>query len=73
MKIVKTFMQHLFGENGVRKVVGRTVIIGDYPTLSQEDLEKIIDEYNKNPEPGVSYYVYTENPNTTWRSNYEPN
>lgn len=73
MKLVKVVMLHLFGDNGVRKIVGKSIVIGDYPTLSLQDLEKLIDEYKRNPEPDVSYYVSTQNPNTTWRSEYEPN
>lgn len=73
MKLVKVVMLHLFGDNVVRKVAGKTIIIGDYPSLSLPDLENLIDEYKKNPEPDVSYYVYTQDSNTTWRSEHEPN
>lgn len=61
MQIVKTFTQTLYEpRTGTRKLVGKTVVIGVYPTLTKDQLVAIVKEYEKNPEPGNYYWVYDE-------------
>ena len=61
MQIVKTFTQSLYEpRNGTHKLVGKTVVIGIYPTLTNDQLVSIVKEYEKNPEPKVYYFVYDE-------------
>ena len=65
MKIFKTFNSSLWAtvgyvSTGVRKLVGHSVVIGDYPTLTFEQVDKIVREYLKNPEPNVTYQIWDE-------------
>lgn len=61
MQIVKTFTQSLYEpKTGIRKLVNKTVVIGIYPTLSNDKLVAIVKEYEKNPEPDNYYFVYDE-------------
>ena len=61
MQIVKTFTQTLYEpQNGTHKLVNKTVVIGIYPTLTNDQLVAIVKEYEKNPEPKVCYFVYDE-------------
>ena len=61
MQIVKTFTQTLYEpRTGTRKLVGKTVVIGIYPTLTNDQLVSIVKEYEKNPEPNCHYFVYDE-------------
>ena len=61
MQIVKTFGQSLYEPKfGTRKAVNKTVVIGVYPTLTNDQLVAIVKEYEKNPEPGMYYFVYDE-------------
>lgn len=61
MQIVKTFTQTLYEpRTGTRKLVGKTVVIGIYPTLTNDQLVSIVKEYEKNPEPNCYYFVYDE-------------
>lgn len=61
MQIVKTFTQRLYEpKTGTRKLVNKTVVIGIYPTLSNDKLVAIVKEYEKNPEPDNYYFVYDE-------------
>lgn len=61
MQIVKTFTQRLYvPKTGTRKLVNKTVVIGNYPTLTNDQLVAIVKEYEKNPEPGMYYFVYDE-------------
>lgn len=58
MLIVKTFVQSFYvPETGTRKHVNKTVVIGSYPTLTNDQLVAIVKEYEKNPEPNCYYYV----------------
>ena len=58
MQIVKTFGQSLYEPKfGTRKAVNKTVVIGNYPTLTIDQLEALVKEYEKNPEPNCYYYV----------------
>lgn len=61
MQIVKTFTQTLYEPTHVtHKLVNKTVVIGIYPTLTNDQLVSIVKEYEKNPEPNVCYFVYDE-------------
>ena len=61
MQIVKTFTQRLYvPKTGTRKLVNKTVVIGNYPTLTNDQLVAIVKEYEKNPEPDNYYFVYDE-------------
>lgn len=61
MQIAKTFSQSLYEpKTGTRKLVNKTVVIGVYPTLTNDQLVAIIKEYAKNPEPDTYYFVYNE-------------
>ena len=61
MQIVKTFTQRLYEQKtGTRKLVNKTVVIGIYPTLTNDQLVAIVKEYEKNPEPNTFYFVYDE-------------
>ena len=61
MQIVKTFTQTLYEpRTGTRKLIGKTVVIGIYPTLTNDQLVSIVMEYEKNPEPNCYYFVYDE-------------
>lgn len=61
MQIVKTFSQSLYvPKTGTHKRVNKTVVIGNYPTLTNEQLVSIVKEYEKNPEPNCYYFVYDE-------------
>lgn len=61
MQIVKTFTQTLYEpRTGTRKLIGKTVVIGIYPTLTNDQLVSIVKEYEKNPEPNCYYFVYDE-------------
>ena len=61
MQIVKTFGQSLYEPRfGTRKAVNKTVVIGNYPTLTTDQLVAIVKEYEKNPEPNNYYFVYDE-------------
>ena len=61
MQIVKTFTQRLYvPKTGTRKLATKTVVIGDYPTLSNDKLVALVKEYEKNPEPNHFYFVYDE-------------
>lgn len=61
MQIVKTFSQSLYEpKHGTHKLVNKTVVIGVYPTLTNDQLVAIVKEYEKNPEPNVCYFVYDE-------------
>lgn len=61
MQIVKTFTQSLYEpKHGTHKLVGKSVVIGIYPTLTNDQLVSIVKEYEKNPEPKVYYFVYDE-------------
>lgn len=61
MQIVKTFGQSLYvPKTGTRKLVNKTVVIGVYPTLTNDQLVALVKEYEKNPEPGNYYFVYDE-------------
>ena len=43
MQIVKTFTQTLYEpRTGTRKLVGKTVVIGVYPTLTNDQLVAIV-------------------------------
>ena len=69
MQIVKTFTQKLYEPKiNDYKLVNKTVVIGNYPTLTNDQLVAIVKEYEKNPEPNVCYFVYDETKrNVTWR------
>lgn len=61
MQIVKTFTQSLYEpQNGTHKLVNKTVVIGIYPTLTNDQLVSIVKEYEKNPEPNCTFFVYDE-------------
>lgn len=61
MQIVKTFTQRLYvPKTGTRKLVNKTVVIGNYPTLTNDQLVALVKEYEKNPEPDNYYFVYDE-------------
>ena len=61
MQIVKTFGQSLHEPRfGTRKAVNKTVVIGNYPTLTNDQLVALVKEYEKNPEPNHYYFVYDE-------------
>ena len=61
MQIVKTFGQSLYvPKTCTHKLVNKTVVIGVYPTLTNDQLVAIVKEYEKNPEPGNYYFVYDE-------------
>jgi len=61
MQIVKTFGQSLYEPRfGTRKAVNKTVVIGNYPTLTTDQLVALVKEYEKNPEPNNYYFVYDE-------------
>lgn len=61
MQIVKTFTQRIYvPKTGTRKLVNKTVVIGNYPTLTNDQLVALVKEYEKNPEPDNYYFVYDE-------------
>lgn len=61
MQIVKTFLQSLYEpQSGKHKTVNKSVVIGIYPTLTNDQLVSIVKEYEKNPEPNCCYFVYDE-------------
>ena len=61
MQILKTFTQGILKQKtGAYKHATKTVVIGDYPTLTKEQLVALVKEYEKNPEPGYYYFVYDE-------------
>ena len=61
MQILKTFTQGILKQDtDTYKLATKTVVIGDYPTLTSDQLVSIVKEYEKNPEPGYYYFVYDE-------------
>lgn len=61
MQIVKTFGQSLYEPRfGTIKAINKTVVIGNYPNLTNDQLVAIVKEYEKNPEPNMYYFVYDE-------------
>lgn len=58
MQIVKTFIQRLYDpKTDAYELVNKTVVIGCYPTLTNDQLVALVKEYEKNPEPNCYYYV----------------